>query len=89
MRDQSLNYKIKRSIGVTSMMFLLLFAAFPIIWVLILSIRPQSSLFDPIWENPGDWSLENFSAIFRSNFPLGIFNSFVTAALQHQQGNKA
>lgn len=79
MRDHSLNYKLKRGLGVSSMLFLLLFALFPIIWALILSFRPQASLFDPIWVNPGDWSLENFGALFRSNFPLGIMNSFITA----------
>lgn len=79
MRDHSMSYTLKRGLGVTGISLFLLFALFPIIWVLILSVRPSTALFDPIWENLGDWSLENFGSLIRSNFPLGILNSFITA----------
>ena len=79
MLDRSVKFRLKRGLGVTAISFFLLFAMFPILWALILSFRPSTALFVPIWESLGDWSLENFDSLIRSNFPLGILNSFVTA----------
>jgi len=61
------------------MLLLLLFAALPTVWVLILSIREQSAIFEPIWESPLMVTLDNFFKITRSDFPQALMNSFITA----------
>jgi len=77
--DSSAEFRIKKSFGVTMMLILLAFAALPTLWVLILSIREQSALFEPIWESPLAITLENFFKISRSDFPRALMNSFITA----------
>jgi len=61
------------------MLLLLGFAAFPTLWVLILSLREQSAIFEPIWESPLALTLDNIFAISRSDFPRALMNSFITA----------
>lgn len=61
------------------MLVLLGFAALPTLWVLILSLREQSAIFEPIWESPLAITLENFFSISRSDFPRALMNSFITA----------
>lgn len=79
MIDNSPEYRAKRSVGITIMTILLVFAALPTVWVLILSIRSPIAIFEPIWESPLSLTLENFFKITRSDFPSALFNSFVTA----------
>ena len=62
------------------MLGLLGFAAFPTLWVLILSVREQSAVFEPIWQSPLAVSLDNFVRITQSEFPRALLNSFITAS---------
>ena len=80
MIDNSSSYKVKKAIGVGMMLTLLGFAAFPTLWVLILSIREQSAVFEPIWQSPLAVTLDNFVRITRSEFPRALLNSFITAS---------
>ena len=80
MIDNSSSYKVKKAIGVGMMLILLGFAAFPTLWVLILSIREQSAVFEPIWQSPLAVTLDNFVRITRSEFPRALLNSFITAS---------
>lgn len=81
MIDKSPHFRVKRGIGLTVMVILLAFAAIPTVWVLILSFRAPTAIFEPIWESPLALTLENFFAISRSNFPSALLNSFITAGL--------
>jgi multiple sugar transport system permease protein len=77
--DTSADYRIKKALGVGMMLVLLGFAALPTLWVLILSLREQSAIFEPIWESPLALTLDNFIGISRSDFPRALLNSFITA----------
>lgn len=79
MIDNSTEFKVKRGIGITMMLVLLTFAALPTLWVLILSLREEAALFEPIWESPFALTLENYISITRSDFPHALLNSFITA----------
>lgn len=79
MIDTSASYRIKQSIGVAMMWTLLFFAALPTVWVLILSLREQTAIFEPFWESPLALTLDNFLRISRSDFPRALMNSFITA----------
>ncbi len=79
MIDNGTSYRAKKALGVGMMLVLLGFAAFPTLWVLVLSIRDQSAVFEPIWESPLAITLDNFFSISRSDFPRALLNSFVTA----------
>ena len=81
MIDNSTEFRIKRGFGLTMMIALLMFAAIPTLWVLILSLRTPLAIFEPIWESPFALTLDNFFKITRSDFPSALFNSFVTAGL--------
>ncbi len=79
MIDNSSAFRVKKALGLFMMFSLLAFAAMPTLWVLILSIREQSAVFQPIWESPLAVTLENFLSIGRSDFPRALLNSFITA----------
>ncbi|MCJ8139180.1 carbohydrate ABC transporter permease [Falsirhodobacter halotolerans] len=79
MRDLSPSYRVKKGAGVIVMLALLAFSLLPILWTLILSLRPATQLFEPIWQSPTALKLENFGAIARSDFPRALMNSFITA----------
>ena len=81
MIDNSTEFRIKRGFGLTMMIALLMFAAIPTLWVLILSLRTPLAIFEPIWESPFALTLDNFFKITRSDFPSALFNSFITAGL--------
>lgn len=81
MIDNTREYRMKRTLGLTVMVVLLTFAAIPTIWVLILSFRAPIAIFEPIWESPSALTLENFFKITRSDFPSALLNSFITAGL--------
>ena len=81
MIDNSTEFRVKRGFGLTMMLVLLTFAAIPTIWVLILSLREQIAIFEPIWESPTALTLDNFRKITRSDFPSALLNSFITAGL--------
>ncbi len=81
MIDNSTEFRVKRSMGVTMMLILLFFAALPTLWVLILSVRAPTEIFEPIWESPLSVTLENFFKITRSDFPKALLNSCITAGL--------
>ena len=49
MIDNSREFRIKRGFGLTMMLALLIFAAVPTVWVLILSLRTEIAIFEPIW----------------------------------------
>lgn len=66
-------------LGITVMLVLLGFTLLPIVWSLILSFRPVSHLFEPIWESPMQLTLDNFVRLAESEFPRALANSFVTA----------
>ena len=79
MIDNSKPFRIKRALGIGMMLVLLFFAALPTVWVLILSFREQSAMFEPIWESPLALTLDNIIALTRSDFPKALLNSFITA----------
>ena len=81
MIDNSPAFRFKRNIGMGMMLALLVFAALPTVWVLILSFRAPFALFEPIWESPFALTFENFFKISRSDFPDALLNSFITAGL--------
>lgn len=81
MIDNSREFRAKRGIGLTIMLVLLIFAAIPTVWVLILSLRTPLTIFEPIWESPTALTLDNFFKITRSKFPSALLNSFITAGL--------
>ena len=74
-RDVSL----KQIAGVTMMLAFLAFIFIPIIWAIILSFRPTTHLFEPIWQSPTALTWENFKTLGRSNFPFALMNSLITA----------
>ena len=77
MREPEMN--AKRALGVAAMSLALVFAFLPVLWALILALRPQLVLFEPIWESPTQLTFDNILAITRSEFPLALLNSFITA----------
>ena len=81
MIDNSTSFRVKRALGIGMMLILVGFAAFPTLWVLVLSIREKSAIFEPIWESPLAITLDNFFSITRSDFPRALMNSFITAGL--------
>lgn len=79
MRDTSFAHGLKRGFGILVMLLLLGFALLPILWTLLLSFRPTTHLFEPIWDSPGALTFDNYRSIARSNFPSALLNSFITA----------
>ena len=77
--DTSASFRVRKAFGLSMMWVLLLFAALPTLWVLILSVREQSAMFEPIWESPLALTLESYIGISRSDFPKALMNSFITA----------
>ena len=65
--------------GTVMMLVFAAFALLPMLWALVLSLRPSNRLFEPIWESPTALSLENFNTLAGSEFPRALFNSLVTA----------
>ena len=72
-------FDLKQYAGVAMMLAFAAFTLLPIVWALILSFRPSSHLFEPIWVSPTVLTWENFQTLARSNFPFALFNSLVTA----------
>ena len=79
MIDNTRSFRIKRALGLTMMSVLLFFAALPTVWVLIMSFREQSVMFEPFWESPLAMTLDNYIGITRSDFPKALLNSFICA----------
>jgi len=79
--DNSPAYHKKRMFGTFVMLVLLFFASLPTVWVLIMSFRQESVIFEPVWESPFALTLENFFSITRSDFPKALMNSFITAGV--------
>lgn len=79
MIDNSPEYHRKRHVGLAMMLMLLVFAALPTVWVIILSFRAPIAIFEPIWESPTALTLQNYFKITRSDFPEALLNSFITA----------
>ncbi len=79
MIDNSRPYRVKKALGVSMMSVLLFFAALPTLWVLILTFREQSAMFEPIWESPAALTMDNIIGLTRSDFPHALMNSFITA----------
>lgn len=79
MIDTSASFRVRKAFGMGMMWVLLIFAAFPTLWVLILSVREQSAMFEPIWESPLAVTLDSYIGITRSDFPKALMNSFITA----------
>ncbi|MGV0819504.1 carbohydrate ABC transporter permease [Martelella sp. AMO21009] len=77
MIDRRSGYRF--ALGRLMMVVLLCFALLPMIWSLLLTFRPKLALFEPIWQSPLSWSLENFQALARSDFPGALVNSAITA----------
>lgn len=81
MIDNSRQFHNRRRLGLAMMITLLVFAALPTVWVIILSFRAPIAIFEPIWESPTALTLQNFYKITRSDFPAALLNSFITAGL--------
>ena len=73
------HWNLLEIMGVTMMLILIVFAALPVLWALILSLRPETVIFEPIWESPTSITLENVNRLIDAGFPYALFNSFVTA----------
>ena len=52
MIDASASFRFRKFLGMSMMWILLLFAALPTLWVLILSLREESVIFEPFWQSP-------------------------------------
>lgn len=70
----------RQVLGIGMMLLFLAFALLPIIWALILSFRPTTHLFEPIWQSPTALTLENFHSLVDSEFPFALLNSLITAS---------
>ncbi len=70
---------LMRLLGIAMMLLFFAFALLPIAWSLILSFRPSTHLFEPIWQSPTKLTLDNFQSLLRSDFPIALFNSLITA----------
>lgn len=68
-----------RIFGVVMMLLFFGFAMLPIVWAIILSFRPTTHLFEPFWESPGAFTLENFGTLIGTDFPRALLNSMITA----------
>ena len=79
MIDNSSSFRVKKALGTSMMYVLLFFAALPTVWVLIMSFREQSVIFEPFWESPLAVTLDNYIGITRSDFPKALLNSFICA----------
>lgn len=79
MIDNTPSFRIKRALGLSMMWLLLFFAALPTLWVLIMSLREQSVIFEPFWQSPLVVTLDNYLGITRSDFPKALLNSFICA----------
>jgi len=79
--DNSREFRIKRTFGVSLLLILLFFAALPTVWALLLSFRAPTALFEPIWESPLAMTLNNYFKITRSDFPAALLNSCITAGV--------
>jgi multiple sugar transport system permease protein len=80
MRDNSVAFKVKKSFGVFMMLVFLAFALIPVLWVLLLSLRPAHALFHPLMSSLSTLSFSNFGSIARSEFPRAFMNSFIAAS---------
>ena len=67
------------ALGRAMMVVFLVFALVPVVWSILLTFRPQLYLFEPVWRSPLRWTLANFDTIARSDFPLALLNSLITA----------
>ncbi|MEO9515622.1 MAG: carbohydrate ABC transporter permease [Paracoccaceae bacterium] len=72
-------FDLKQNAGRAMMVGFAAFTLLPIVWAIILSFRPSSHLFEPIWNSPTVLTWENFSTLARSDFPFALLNSLVTA----------
>lgn len=79
MRDQTQSFRVKRGFGIAMMVFFLVFAMLPVVWVFIMALRPATSMFEPIWQSPTQWTFDNLGSLARSDFPKALMNSFITA----------
>lgn len=73
------DFNLRQCVGIAMMLAFLGFALLPIVWALILSFRPTSHLFEPIWQSPTAFTLENFHTLVDSGFPYALLNSLITA----------
>ncbi len=81
MIDNTRSFRVKRVFGFGMMWVLLFFAALPTVWVLIMSFREQSVMFEAFWKSPLAVTLDNYLGITRSDFPKALLNSFICAGL--------
>lgn len=81
MIDASASFRFRKFLGMSMMWILLLFAALPTLWVLILSLREESVIFEPFWQSPLALNLDNYYKISRSEFPKALMNSFISAGV--------
>ncbi len=70
---------VQRVAGIFAMLLCFGFTLLPIVWAFILSFRSKTHIFEPFWESPSAFTLENFNTLLDSNFPFALYNSFVTA----------
>ncbi|MEO9819535.1 MAG: carbohydrate ABC transporter permease [Paracoccaceae bacterium] len=72
-------FDLKQNAGRAMMLGFAVFTLLPIVWAIILSFRPASHLFEPIWNSPTVLTWDNFGTLARSDFPFALLNSLVTA----------
>ncbi|MEO9898377.1 MAG: carbohydrate ABC transporter permease [Paracoccaceae bacterium] len=72
-------FDLKQNAGRAMMLGFAIFTLLPIVWAIILSFRPASHLFEPIWSSPTVLTWDNFGTLARSDFPFALLNSLVTA----------
>ncbi|MCF6329700.1 MAG: hypothetical protein L3J02_07870, partial [Henriciella sp.] len=73
------SFSLKQFAGTAMMVAFVAFALLPIIWAFILSFRPTTHLFEPVWESPTALTFSNFASLLNSEFPKALFNSLITA----------
>lgn len=74
---------LEKSVKGVMLVCFLVFAVFPIYWILITSFKPvQDSVSVPIQYWPRHFTLENYSAVFRlTQFPVFFKNSLIVAVI--------
>ena len=82
-RSQRTRRRIGVALSYAAMLTIVAFAVFPILWALLVSLKPESEIVSArLTYLPRTITFENYVAIWtRSNFPALIVNSAVVTAI--------
>jgi len=66
-------------VNVLVAIFFLLFALLPLLWMVIVALRPADRIFEPVWVSPTAWTFVGFSESMTPEFLKSIWNSFASS----------